>query len=280
MNRLIWIIGVWCLTLSTAQALDLDSLREKLKEQTGNESGANDSKTMLLGVSEEDEIRIGQEVSANLLGAAPLVKDDGLQRYVNIVGRWVAQQSERQSLPWHFGVIESNDVNAFAAPGGYIFITKGLYQKLKSESELAGVLAHEVGHVIKRHHIDLMRKGSAISYGSALLDKKLKTDKNQYIKNLVGNGAEILARRLDKTAEFEADRIGVVLVTRAGYEPYGLPSVLQKIAAINSGDNSVALLFKTHPHPEDRLSKLLESMGEALVPYENAKSNGKLYRLR
>ena len=280
MKRLTWIIGILCLTLNSAYALNLDSLRDKISEKTSKEGGASDQKTMLLGVSEEDEIRIGQEVAANLLGAAPLVKDDGLQRYVNIVGRWVAQQSERQNLPWHFGVIESSDVNAFAAPGGYVFITKGLYQKLKDESELAGVLAHEIGHVIKRHHIDLMRKGSTISYGSSLLDKKLKTDKNQYIKNLVGNGAEILARGLDKNAEFEADRIGVVLATRAGYDPYGLPSALQKIAAINAGDNSVALLFKTHPHPEDRLLKLFESMGDVLTPFENAKSSGKLYRMR
>jgi Zn-dependent protease with chaperone function len=78
-------------------------------------------------MSEAEEARIGQQIAGNLLGAAPLVRDDGLQRYVNQVGRWVALQSERPDLNWHFGVIESEDLNAFAAPGGYIFLTKGLY---------------------------------------------------------------------------------------------------------------------------------------------------------
>jgi predicted Zn-dependent protease len=281
MKKLIGIFLVFFLALGSAQAIKLDELKQKLSGKTsGDSSQPTDPRRMLLGVSEEDEIHIGQEVGANLLGAAPLVKDEALQRYVNTVGRWVASQSERPNLPWHFGVIESNDVNAFAAPGGYVFLTKGLYLKLASEAELAGVLAHEVGHVIKRHHIEVMRKGAAISLGESFLQKKMQDNKNDYIKNLVGNGAEIFARSLDKDAEFEADRIGVVLAARAGYEPYSLPAVLQKIGAINPGDGSVSLLFKTHPHPEERLLKLSDAMGESLAPYENAKGGGKLYKLK
>jgi len=85
----------------------------------------------------EDEVRLGRQIAGNLLGAAPLVKDDKLQQYVNRVGRWVAAQSDRPDLKWTFGVIESNDINAFAAPGGYVFITRGLYLRLKDEAELA-----------------------------------------------------------------------------------------------------------------------------------------------
>ena len=281
MKKLTGIILVFLLTASSAQAIKLDELKQKLSGKTsGNSSQPSDPKRMLLGANEEDEILIGQEISANLLGASPLVPDEPLQRYVNTVGRWVASQSERPNLPWHFGVIESNDVNAFAAPGGYVFLTKGLYMKLTSEAELAGVLAHEVGHVIKRHHIEVMRKGAAISLGESLLQKKMQDNKNDYIKNLVGNGAEIFARSLDKDAEFEADRIGVVLTARAGYDPYSLPAVLQKIGAINPGDGSVSLLFKTHPHPEERLLKLSDAMGESLAPYENARGGGKLYKLK
>jgi len=95
--------------------------------------------------SKEEEIALGREIAGNLLGAAPLVKDAALQKYVNSVGRWVASQSERPDLPWRFGVIESEDLNAFAAPGGYIMLTKGLYRKLNNEAQLAGVLGHEIG---------------------------------------------------------------------------------------------------------------------------------------
>jgi predicted Zn-dependent protease len=281
MKQLIGVVLVFFLALGSAQAIKLDDLKKKLSDETASETGQTaDPGSMLLGVSEQDEIRIGREVGANLLGASPLTKDEALQRYVNTVGRWVASQSERPNLPWHFGVIDSNDVNAFAAPGGYIFITNGLYVKLTSEAELAGVLAHEVGHVIKRHHIEVMRKGAAISLGESFLQKRMKDNKNEYIKNLVGNGAEIFARSLDKNAEFEADRIGVVLATRAGYDPYSLPAVLQKIAAINRGDSSVTLLFKTHPHPEERLLKLSDAMGETFAPFENARGGGKLYKLK
>ncbi len=104
---------------------------------------------LLKETSQKEEVAIGREIAGRLLGAAPLVKNKKLQKYVNKVGKWVALQSDRPDLPWRFGVIESNDINAFAAPGGFIFITKGLYLKLKSEAELAGVLAHEIGHVIK-----------------------------------------------------------------------------------------------------------------------------------
>lgn len=232
----------------------------------------------LLPVNEAEEIRVGRQVAANLLAAAPPVKDDGLQRYINQVGRWVALQGERPGLPWRFAVVESPDVNAFAAPGGYVFVTRGLYARLRDESELAGVLAHEVAHVLRRHHLDLMRKTALIARGSAALQKKLEGD--QLVNKLVGNGAEIFARRLDQDAEYEADRMGVVLAARAGYEPYGLPSVLQTLDAINPASSSVALLFKTHPRPADRLNALTRALQPAPAGFDSGGTGGALYRLR
>jgi predicted Zn-dependent protease len=211
--------------------------------------------------SVEDETRIGRQVSGDLLGAAPLVKDDTLQRYVNTVGRWVAMQSSRPDLPWHFGVIESEDINAFAAPGGYVFLTKGLYKRLNNEAELAGVLAHEVAHVSKKHHLDLLKKSQLIGALAQTVSKEIKNG-DQGVQNLIGNGAEMLARGLDKEAEFEADRIGAVYAARAGYDAWGLPTVLQDMAAINTSDNRLALLYKTHPTAADRLARLGEAVGD------------------
>lgn len=214
----------------------------------------------LLGkVSQEDEIRIGKQVSGDLLGAAPLVKDDTLQQYVNTVGRWVALHSKRPDLPWKFGVIESEDINAFAAPGGYVFLTKGLYKRLNNEAELAGVLAHEIAHITKKHHLDLLRKSALIGVLSQSVSKEVKGD--AAVQNLIGNGAEMMARGLDKEAEHEADRIGVVLAARAGYDPWGLPSVLQDMATLNSKDGRLGLLYKTHPTAADRLTRLGDAIG-------------------
>ena len=229
--------------------------------------------------SKEEEVQIGREITGNLLGASPLVKDDALQRYVNQVGRWVASQSERPDLPWHFGVIESEDLNAFAAPGGYVVITKGLYRKMQNEAQLAGVLGHEIAHVVKKHHLKVLQKQQLLNIGAGLLGEKYAKD-NQTVEKVIGSGAEIMARGLDKDAEYEADRMGLVLATRAGYEPYGLPEVLQAISETSKEDNSVALLFKTHPHPDDRLTKLAESTGSRLDKVTGKTLQTRFYKLR
>ncbi|MEW5770520.1 MAG: M48 family metalloprotease [Pseudomonadota bacterium] len=230
--------------------------------------------------SQAEEVRIGQQIAGNLLGTAPLVRDEALQRYVNRVGRWVSLQSERPGLPWRFGVIESEDINAFAAPGGYIFLTKGLYRQLDNEAQLAGVLAHEIGHVIRKHHLKLLQKTQLVAGLGALFGGKVGNE-NQLVQNLIGNGAEIVARGLDKDAEYEADRIGVVLTARAGYDAYALPAVLAEIGHVAKGDKRVSLLFKTHPHPEERLGRLAESVGSHLdgVPEGQSLAN-RFHRLR
>lgn len=236
-----------------------------------------EKRALLSGYSEQEEIAIGRQIAGNLLGAVPLVKDAKLQKYVNNVGRWVASQSERADLAWHFGVIDSNDINAFAAPGGYIFVTRGLYRLLNDEAELAGVLAHEIGHVLRKHHLKILQQSKLIDLGGKLLSKQAGGEDK--IQNLIGSGAEIMSRSLDKNAEFEADRIGVVLSARAGYDAYGLPQVLQEIG--HGGDNdSVALLFKTHPHPDARLTQLDLAMDQRFDGLKGQTLAKRLYRIK
>jgi predicted Zn-dependent protease len=154
--------------------------------------------------SQAEEISLGRQIAGNLLGAAPLVKDAALQKYVNSVGRWVASQSERPDLPWRFGVIESEDINAFAAPGGYIMITKGLYRQLSNEAQLAGILGHEIGHIVKKHQLKVLQKQQLLNIGAGFLSDKYAKD-NKLVSKAIGTGAEISARSLDKSAEYEAD---------------------------------------------------------------------------
>jgi predicted Zn-dependent protease len=196
------------------------------------------------------------------------VPDPELQAYVNRVGRWIAMQTERPDLPWHFGVLDTSSVNAFAAPGGYVLITRGLYEMFNSEAQLAGVLGHEIGHIVQRHHVKVMQQSAAVSAGARAVQRG---DRGILVNNLIGTGAEVLARGLDKSAEFEADRIGVVLAARAGYSPYGLVEVLHMLAARAADDSSLALLFKTHPAPGERLTQL----GDALAPRVAALPSGK-----
>lgn len=226
-----------------------------------------------------EEIAVGQQIAGNLLGASPLVKDKALQKYVNLIGRWVASQGERPDLEWHFGVIDSGDVNAFAVPGGYVFVTQGLYRLLENEAQLAGVLAHEIAHVIKKHHYRVIQQTSVVDFGSKLLSQKIGQD-NKLVQKLIGSGAEVVARALDKNAEYEADRMGVVLSARAGYDQYALAEVLQQMGHYSKEDDSVKLLFKTHPHPDERLTHLDGSMGDKLDHLKGATISTRFYRLR
>jgi predicted Zn-dependent protease len=218
-----------------------------------------DAVTAVAGVSEAEEIAMGREIAGRVLGAAPLVGDTALQAYVNRVGRWIALQSERPDLPWRFAVIDSPSINAFAAPGGHVLLTRGLYEILDTEAQLAGVLAHEIAHIVRRHHVTVLQKSAALSAGAQLAQRD---NRAALINNMIGTGAEVFARGLDKSAEHEADAVGVVLAARAGYNPYGLVDVLHKLAVRGGNDGAMALLFKTHPLPGERLTQL----GELLAP--------------
>jgi predicted Zn-dependent protease len=218
-------------------------------------------------IDEPEEIAIGRDVASRLLGAAPLVADARLQRYVNHVGRWLAAQTERPDLPWQFGVLDHSNVNAFAVPGGTIFITRGLLEKMRSEAELAGVLGHEIVHVLRKHHLKAIQKGAQTALAGEGLSSALKDRGGPARDKLIAFGTEMYSRGLDKSDELEADRLGVVIAARAGYDAYGLPSVLQTLQAMSAQDSAVALMFKTHPAPGDRLDSLGQKMQPVLDAY-------------
>lgn len=220
--------------------------------------------------TEAEEIDIGKGMAAGILGVAPPVANENVQRYVNRVGRWLALQTDRPDLPWRFAVIDSTDVNAFALPGGSILISKGLYQRLRDESELAGVLAHEIAHVIRHHHIKAIKSAASKELMTAIGGEVAVRSGSRYsgiADKVFSTGMEVMVRGLDKRDEFQADHIGVVLATRAGYNPFGLVGVLQTLGAINPKEGGVALLFSTHPTPDKRIEMLSARLGEQMDRY-------------
>lgn len=232
------------------------------------------AKNAIVPLTEEEEITLGQSITSNLMSLAPLYEDQEIQAYVNKVGRWVSMHSERPDLPWTFAVLNNDDVNAFASPGGYIIVTKGLLQLLKSEAELAGVLGHEIGHVVRKHHLNAIQKenaASALKNGASLLmDAKGKS--NQDVLKYLSAGTAIYGKGLDKEDEFESDRLGVVLAARAGYDPYGLPAALQQLQSITGSSAGLQLMMETHPKTSDRLTALDKVMGIEFEKFENQPS--------
>ena len=215
----------------------------------------------------EQEIDLGNGITAGILGAVKLDPDANLQRYVNRVGRWVAMHSARADLPWQFGVIDGDSINAFAMPGGRVLVSVGLVKRLGSEAELAAVLAHEIAHVVLKHQLTAIQSslnsdawaGIGKDIAGEAIGRRggdafgLKSAAANMGVDAVKNG--VFLRPLDRGMEYEADRLGVVLAARAGYDPYGLASVMQMLAQ-QKGDGSGADIFSTHPSPTDRLGEL------------------------
>lgn len=218
----------------------------------------------LHSINEQEEIKIGGDLAGMLLGAAPLIDDPVKQNYVNRLGRWLALHSGRPALPWKFCIVESDDFNAFSTPGGYVLITRGLFDRMRTEAELAGVLAHEIAHVERKHHLEALQKSLrnqsfgemqryfSVSTGNGIADR--------FADALLSAGKDLYAKGLDKEAEFEADRIGVVIAARSGYSPYGLGGVLQTLSA-TTDEQAYGLHTRTHPLPLDRLARLDAAMG-------------------
>ena len=241
-------------------AVDLNKLFDSTKEGglgLGNVVG----KLVEAGtMTPAKEQQIGREFAAVLLGSAPLLQDRAMQAYVNRVGRWLTLQTDRSAQPWRFGILDTPTVNAFATPGGNVFITRGLLERLRNETELAGVLGHEIAHVVLGHHVKAIRQGAFVDLGANLVNDKLDGKNEVIAEKLAGAVKTIYSRGLDKSAEFQADKLGVVIAARGGYDPYGLPSVLQTLEASEGSDAAFALLFKTHPTAQKRLTALLPSM--------------------
>jgi predicted Zn-dependent protease len=222
--------------------------------------------------SQEDEIGLGDALTASFLGASPLHRDAALQRYVNRVGKWVAIHSDRPDLPWTFSVIDTETINAFAMPGGSIIVSSGLLKRLGSEAELAGVLAHEIAHVVKKHQLTAIQSGMKADFwksvGTSVAADRVRIGGGQ-VGSAVGNMAKpylldaagnlikdgFFLRPLDRGLESEADQLAVVLATRAGYDPYGLVGALQMLAQYKGGGDE-ASVFSTHPSAADRIAEL------------------------
>jgi predicted Zn-dependent protease len=216
-------------------------------------------------IDEPREIEIGRQLSAVLLGSKPLYLDVNMQRYVNQLGRWIALHSGRPDLPWTFAVLDDPGFNAFAAPGGFVFVTKGLVESVADEGELAGILAHEITHVTGRHHLKALRKNARAGLLTSVIGSQLKGDAGGMISGqLLSLGRDMYARGLDQDDELDADRTGVAVAARAGFDPYGLVSVLQQLRAVAPNDPNFALSLSTHPPTETRLNQLELAMGTRL----------------
>jgi predicted Zn-dependent protease len=205
-----------------------------------------------------EELALGPALAANVLAAAPLWDNRDAQQRVNRIGRWLASQTSRPELPWTFAVIDDADVNAYAAPGGYVLVTRGLYELLADDSEVAAVLAHELVHVVQRDHYEVIRRQQLTETGKDLAMSQVRAPgPASYAKDYVDrHGAAVLLSGLDRGAEYHADHAAAIYLARGGFEPLALYSVLQKMSALGERPARMSQLVATHPPLDDRLDRL------------------------
>ena len=213
------------------------------------------SSVALTAAEPSDEIKAGKEITAIYLGAAPLLDDASAQRYVNLVGRHLADQSSRPALPWTFGILATESVNAFSAPGGFVLLTQGLMDLLETEDELAAILAHEIAHVVREHHWAIIQKQQQAAALIARMQGNMKSQ-NALFSEMNALFSDMMTRGLDKEAEFEADRDAVIIAANGGYDSAAMLSVLEKLDALKADSAETQLLFQTHPSPLQRLDRL------------------------
>jgi predicted Zn-dependent protease len=206
-------------------------------------------------ISDDEEVEIGKLVSERIRQRYGVVQDKAVHRYVGLVGYAVATSTARPNLPWQFIVLDTDGVNAFAAPGGFVHITKGALALMKSEAELADVLGHEVIHVTERHTIKAIQKGKMKDLG---LDVAPGGGLSQLaLSKLADAATEAVLAGFGRTEELESDDKGIVLANKVGYDPMGLGAFLTRLKERNSGNTSDKRgLFASHPEMDERLKRL------------------------
>ena len=212
----------------------------------------------LFGISEEEEIRIGREVESQLARKPGFVHDAAENARVTRIALRLAHVSERPNLPWTYHILNDSQVNALAAPGGFIFVTSGLLRFVKSDDELAFVLGHETTHVAHRHAVDLAQKDMELQLG-ALLISQLLFGGNLTARQLAQLGRALIDARYSREKEAEADHFGVIFAKKAGFDPTASVTFMERLAKTETGSSGLPWLA-SHPDTPSRVAALREEL--------------------
>jgi predicted Zn-dependent protease len=208
------------------------------------------------GVSTQQEVEMGQQYAQQINQQLPIVSDPEVNRYINLLGDSIARLTSRTDIPdWKFYVVDSKEVNAFAVPGGFIYVNRGLIERTQRMDQLAGVLGHEIGHVVRRHSIKQMQQQQGANVGVTLACVLTRICDNQAGQAAIQVGGTALFAKFSRGDEAEADAEGIQNVVRAGISPNGIPEMFQILLNERaSNPSSVEGWFSTHPLEEDRIA--------------------------
>jgi predicted Zn-dependent protease len=229
----------------------------------GCSTNAATGQRQLTLISEAQEVQMGAQAAQGVVQQMGLYENAEIQSYVNSVGKEIAAKSERPDLPWEFRVIDDPMINAFALPGGYIFLTRGILSHFNNEAEMASVLGHEIGHVTARHSVEQMSKAQLanLGFGLAMI---LGGPQVQQFGDIAQMGLQLMFLKFGRDDERQSDDLGLRYMTNAGYDPKQAPAMFGTLSQISKleGGGRVPEWASTHPDPENRAARLQAQIAE------------------
>jgi len=217
------------------------------------------------GVSTQQEVQMGQQEAQQVNAQLPMVQDAQIQNYVNAVGNRIAHLTARSDLNWQYQVVNSDVVNAFALPGGFIYVNRGVLERASNMSELAGVLGHETEHVVRRHSVKQMEQAQGANVGVGILCALTGVCQSGLAQAAINVGGTAVFAKFSRTDEVQADEGGFNNVMRAGISPRGMLTFFQKLLAeeqASGGGGSTAAWFADHPGTTDRIADIQRMLNQ------------------
>jgi beta-barrel assembly-enhancing protease len=206
-------------------------------------------------VSQQQEVELGASTAQQVAAELPLVRDPASIAYITSLGNRLASVTDSRNLTWHFNIVDSREINAFAVPGGWVYVNRGLIEKANSMSELAGVLGHEIGHVTRRHSVQQMQQAQGANIGLALACTLTRVCNSGAGQAAINVGGTALFAKFSRSDEREADAEAVTTTIKAGISPLGIPTMFQTL--LNERQSNPSRLegfFSTHPLEESRIT--------------------------
>ena len=215
------------------------------------------------GVSTQQEVQMGQEEAQQVNAQLPMVQDALIQNYVNSLGQRIASRTSRNDLNWQFRVVNSSQVNAFALPGGFVYINRGVLERASNMSEVAGVLGHEIEHVVRRHSVKQLEQAQGANVGVGILCALTGICQSGVAQAAINVGGAAVFAKFSRTDEVQADEGGFNNVMRAGISPRGMYTFFQKLLAEEQqGSGGAAAWFADHPGTTDRIADIQRMLNQ------------------
>lgn len=216
------------------------------------------------GVSTQQEVQMGQDEAQQVNAQLPMVQDAQIQNYVNQLGNRIARTTSRADLNWQFQVVNSDVVNAFALPGGFVYVNRGVLARASNMSEVAGVLGHEIEHVVRRHSVKQMEQAQGANVGVGILCALTGVCQSGVAQAAINIGGTAVFAKFSRTDEVQADEGGFNNVMRAGISPRGMYTFFEKLLAEeqSSGGGNASAWFSDHPGTQDRIADIQRMLSQ------------------